>query len=200
MEGRAAVAAEPGPTRQPEPIDPRAAGRTALGMGGLAALLWFFMGPDNPLVSPVVLFGTANLGLAAIPWALRVPRRWYHVPRGERLLHLLLGVPVFGWLLDVSGWNRKFALPMRQLKITRAALPRLLVNIHAAEGAHAIGFVPHVALAGLALATGHAPGALWILLPGIVLHFYPVLLQRWMTLRVAPLLCRARAAGAEPSP
>lgn len=142
-----------------------------------------------------MLGSTANLGVAAIPIALRVPERWYRVPRGERFLHLLLGVPAFAWLLDRSGWNRNVALPMRQYKITKAGLPLLLENIHAAEGAHAIAFIPHLALTLFALATGHAWGALWLLVPGVVLHLYPALLQRWMTLRVAPLLRRPTSAS-----
>jgi hypothetical protein len=164
-------------------------------MAGLVIVLWFGPGPDSPLYGLVVTGWTLNLGLVVAPLALRLPERWFRVPARERVLHRTLGVAAFGWLLDNSGWNRTVALPMRQLKITRANLPRLLVNIHAAEGVHAIAFVPHVVLAALALATGHRPGALWILLPGIVVHLYPVLLQRWMTLRVVPLLRRAGDAG-----
>ncbi|MBO9518304.1 MAG: hypothetical protein J7493_09570 [Porphyrobacter sp.] len=189
VSGGEVVAAEPS-NSQGKPVDMLAARNTCLSLGVVAAVMWLILGPNNPLVALTVTGSTANLGLAAIPLALRVPARWYHVPQWERQLHLLLGVPVFGWLLDHSGWNRTVALPMRQLKITKTTLPRLLENIHAAEGAHAIAFVPHAALAMLALATGYVAGALWLLLPGIILHFYPVMLQRWMTLRVAPLLRR----------
>jgi hypothetical protein len=34
-------------------------------------------------------------------WPFAVPRYM-----GERALHRIVGVGVFGWLLDVSGWNR----------------------------------------------------------------------------------------------
>ena len=43
-------------------------------------------------------------------------------------------------------------------------------------------------LAAVALFTGHQRGALWILLPGVVVHLYPVLLQRSLMLRLQPLL------------
>jgi hypothetical protein len=177
-----------GERKQP---DPREAQGITLLTGAMAVALWVVLGGGNPLVALMVTLCTANLGVAVIPLALRIPARWYRVAEGERWLHLALGVPAFGWLLDRSGWNRKVALPMRRLTISKANLPRLLVNIHAAEGAHAIAFVPHVVLAGLAYATGHAWGVLWILLPGMVLHLYPVMLQRWMTLRVAPLVRRS---------
>jgi len=43
-------------------------------------------------------------------------------------------------------------------------------------------------LAAVALFTGHPWGAVLILLPGVVLHLYPVLLQRSLMLRLQPLL------------
>jgi hypothetical protein len=52
-------------------------------------------------------------------------------------------------------------------------------------------------LAGVALFAGHRWGAVWILLPGVVLHLYPVLLQRAILLRLQPLLRHADATGAE---
>jgi hypothetical protein len=185
------MAAEPSVNGNDKPLDLAGPRATALAMGGAAVLLWFVLGPDNPFVAVVVTGGTMNLGLVAIPLAVRIPQRWYQVPRAERVLHGLLGVSLFGRLLDLSGWNRRVALPMRQLTVAKASLPRLLVQIHASEGAHAIAFIPHVALALLALATGHSGGALWILLPGVLVHLYPVLLQRAMSLRVAPLVRKA---------
>jgi len=110
------MASEPPSNSGEETVDFLAARRTALAMGGLAALLWLLLGPDNPLVALMVTLCTANVGLAAIPLALRIPGRWYHVPRSERLLHMLLGVPAFGWMLERSGWNRIVALPMRNKK------------------------------------------------------------------------------------
>ena len=62
--------------------------------------------------------------------------------------------------------------------------------------AHGACFAIHTLLAAVALFTGHPWGALWILLPGVVVHLYPVLLQRSIMLRLQPLLdkpvrCRA---------
>jgi hypothetical protein len=66
--------------------------------------------------------------------------------------------------------------------------------MHAAAGAHGIAFAAHLVLCALALVTGHPWGALWILLPGVVAHLYPVLLQRSNMLRLQPLLARSRAS------
>jgi hypothetical protein len=103
----------------------------------------------------------------------------------------MLGVGVFGWLLDRSRWNRHVAIPARGFNVTRAGLPRLQLSMRAAAGAHGISFAVHMLLAAIAIFTGHPWGALWILLPGVVLHLYPVLLQRSLMLRLQSLLGKA---------
>lgn len=162
---------------------------------GLVIFLWFELGPDNLFYALLVASWTANLGLVVIPLALRLPARWFRVPSGEHMLHRMMGVGAFGWLLDRSGWNGRVALPARGVNVTRASLPRLQLCMRAAAGAHGIAFVPHILLAALALLTGHPWGALWIVLPGVVVHLYPVLLQRANLLRLQPLLGKASASG-----
>jgi len=60
--------------------------------------------------------------------------------------------------------------------------------VRGAASAHGTSFAVHTMLAAVALFTGHQRGALWILLPGVVVHLYPVLLQRSLMLRLQPLL------------
>ena len=109
-------------------------------------------------------------------------------PAGERVLHRMLGVGVFGRLLRRSGYNRRFVHPMWGFSINRAGLPLRAQAAKGGASAHGTSFAIHIVLAALALLTGHPRGALWILLPGVVLHLYPVLLQRAMLLRLQPLL------------
>jgi hypothetical protein len=74
-------------------------------------------------------------------------------------------------------------------------LPGLDVALRSNASAHGTGFAIHALLAALALSTGQPSGALWILLPGVVVHLYPVLLQRSIMLRLQPLqdeACRDR--------
>jgi hypothetical protein len=52
-------------------------------------------------------------------------------------------------------------------------------------------------LAAVALFTGHPWGALLILLPGVVLHLYPVLLQRSIMLRLQPLLDKSGSGASK---
>jgi hypothetical protein len=170
-------------------LDTRPYWIAVLFMAGVLIFCWSVPGPDHPAYGLLVVGWTLNLGpVVAGPVMLRLPARWFCVPAGERVLHRMLGVGVFGWLLDRSGWNRHVALPMRGFKGTRAALPSLELSVRASASAHGACFAVHVLLAALALATGHPWGALWLLLPGVPIHLYPVLLQRSVMLRLQPLL------------
>lgn len=151
---------------------------------------WFVVGPSNPWCAVTVVCGTCSL-VAAVPASVMrgVPRQWFRVPKGERVLHRILGVGIFGWLLDVSGWNRHVPGLLRGFSGKRAGLPSLEQSVRASTIGHGICFAIHVLLAVLALFTRHPwSGALWMLLPGMVVHFYPVLLQRSIMLRLRPLL------------
>ncbi|WP_017607880.1 glycosyl-4,4'-diaponeurosporenoate acyltransferase CrtO family protein [Nocardiopsis xinjiangensis] len=146
---------------------------------------WFTIGPNHPVYGLLVVAGTFAAGpVLGGPIERRMADTWFRVPQGERKLHRALGVAAFGRLLQRSGWNRAIADPMRSFDGTRAGLPALDRSLRGNVAAHGSCFLVHVALAVLAAATGHAPGALWILLPGVVVHFYPVILQRSIALRL----------------
>jgi hypothetical protein len=156
---------------------------------GMLVLLWFALGPSHPYYALLVVGWTWLLGPGvAGPAMRRLPRRWFRVPPGERVLHRMLGVGRFGWLLERSGWNRRLAEPMRAFDGRRAGLLSLERSVRGAASAHGTCFAIHVLLAAVALFTGHRWGALWMLLPGVVPHLYPVLLQRSIMLRLQPLL------------
>ena len=167
--------------------------------GGLV-FLWFSVDeiPDHPIYALMVttwtFFLTPGVAIPAVMLVTRLlPRRWFRVPAGERILHRLLGVGVFAWLLDFSGWNRRVARPLRGFDGTRAGLASLELSALGGIIAHGACFVIHSLVAAAAVFTGHEWGALWILLPGVVLHLYPVLLQRSIMLRIQPLLSESAA-------
>jgi hypothetical protein len=161
-------------------------------------VLWFVLGPASkvsgattPWYAVSVACGTFGLVVAVPAPAIvrRVPRQWFRVPAGERVLHRVVGVGVFAWLLDASGWNRHFLEPLRGFSGKRHGLPSLEQSVQAAAVSHGICFAIHVLLAILALFTRRPwSAALWMLLPGVVVHLYPVLLQRSIMLRLQPLL------------
>ena len=158
-------------------------------------VLWFFIGPHNPHVPAwpyalSVLAGTCSLA-PAVPGSLvrRVPGRWFRVPASERPFHRAAGVGIFGWLLEVSRWNRRVLDPLRGFSGKRAGLTSLEQSVQAAAVSHGICFAIHLLLAVLALFGRHPwSAALWLLLPAVAAHLYPVLLQRSILLRLQPLL------------
>ena len=99
------------------------------------------------------------------PAIRRLPRHWFRVPAGERMLHCMLGVGIFRWLLERSGWEP--LVHKREFYATKAGLLSLEVALRINASAHGTCFALHILLAALALFTGHPWGALGILLPGV---------------------------------
>jgi hypothetical protein len=159
-------------------------------------VFWFVLGPSNPWYAVGVVGVTFSVGPAvAAPVMRRVPRQWFRVPTGERVLHRIVGVGIFGWLLDVSGWNRLVAKPMRGFSGRRTSLRSLEQGVRGNVSAHGTCFAIHILLSVLALFSRHPwSAALWMLLPGVVVHLYPVLLQRSIMLRLQPLLDKTGSA------
>jgi hypothetical protein len=81
--------------------------------------------------------------------------------------------------------------------INRAGLPLRAQAARGGASAHGASFAVHLVLAALAFFTGYPWGAVWILLPGVVLHLYPALLQRAILLRLEPLLRHAEGQSLE---
>lgn len=171
-----------------------------IGMVFMAAVLivcWFDgeMGPGHPvtvlLVSVWIFVLTPGVAVPAVRVTLRlVPLSWFRVAGAESTLHRFAGVEVFGWLLEHSRWNRHVADPLRAFDGTKAGLASLEQSVRGGTIAHGVCFVLHGLFAAIAGAAGHPWGALGILVPGIVFHLYPVLLQRSIMLRLQPLLDR----------
>lgn len=155
-------------------------------------VLWGVLGPSSPLYALTLVVGTSSLQpILAGPLMRPLPRRWFRVPDRERVLHRVLGVGLFWKLLDVIGWNRSITR-MRAFSGTKAGLVSLAQSARAGGIAHAICFAIHVVLAVCALATEHPrSGALWMLLPALIPHVYPVFMQRSILLRLQPLLDNA---------
>lgn len=161
-----------------------------LAWAAILVFLWLVRrgGPDHPFYVLIFLGWTWLLAPGVAAPGLRIlPRRWFHVPAWERSLHRWLGVGVFGRLLDVSGWNRHCAKPMRGFTGKRDGLAHLEQSVRAGEIAHGSSFLMHAAAAGIAYFTGHSWAARWILLSGVPTHLYPALLQRSLLLRLQPL-------------
>ena len=161
-------------------------------------VFWFILGPASKVAEATtpwyglsVAWATSALVVVVpAPGVMRhVPLQWFRVPTGESVIHRVLGVGVFGRLLDVAGWNRRVLKPLRGFSGKKTGLLHLENGVRASALSHGICFGIHMVLAVLALFTRHPwRGALWMLLPGVPIHLYPLLLQRSIMLRLQPLL------------
>ena len=165
----------------------------------LVPFSWSTTGPGNLAFAIQVIGWTFVLDPVLIDLVERfMPDSWFHVPKSERVIHRLLGVSIFSRLLELSGWNNVIVRPIlkteRYRPGTKASLVVRANSARRGGGAHAICFALHALLAAATLFAGYPWNALWVLLPGVVVHLYPTLLQRSILLRLQPLLDRVPAA------
>ncbi len=68
---------------------------------GMLLLSWFALRPRHPFYALMVVMWTLILrpGVAG-PVVRRLPRHWFRVPPGERVLRRMLGLGIFRWLLE----------------------------------------------------------------------------------------------------
>lgn len=150
---------------------------------GLAAAGWFAMGPDHLVYAVVVqgafLFMALLTGLALVD----VARYRYRVRPFEPRIYKLLGAEALRRLLGLVGWNR-IIKQMRRTEQGASGTARFLRGTEQSETGHLLGFSATAILAFMAAATSHPRGAAQILLLGMILHLYPVMIQRITRFRI----------------
>jgi len=77
---------------------------------GVLIIWWVTRGPGHPVVALILTTWTWLLGPGvAGPVIRRLPRHWFRVPAGERILHRMLGVGIFGWLFQTLSLQTRLA-------------------------------------------------------------------------------------------
>lgn len=166
-----------------------ASSTTALAAGAIAAA-WLFIGPTGfsfALVTHLVLLSWVS---SIVGPRVKIPDLdWLRVRNWELRLYPALGVRLFGTLLDLIGWNRVIAKE-RGFSGTREGLHGLDQHTRRSEIGHGLCIVVTVAMALGVLATGGWQGAAWLVVLGLVVHLYPVLLQRLLRARIQSISVR----------
>ncbi len=161
-------------------------GSVVVGTGvgvGLAVASWFAIGPDHVVFAVAVQGGFLFMALLVGPVVVDFRRSRYRVRAVEPRLYSLLGADAVRRVLDVVGWNRVIR-QMRQSESAQSGLARFLRGTEQSETAHCLGFVATVLLALIAVAADHLVGAVQVLALGVVLHSYPVMIQRLVRFRI----------------
>lgn len=145
---------------------------------GLLGAAWVVIGPTG-----VVFAGVAHATLTFWAFAASGARTaplthpWFRVRAWEAATYRLLGVRAFGRALGAIGWNR--VIDEVRAEAGASADPVVLdQQSRRSEAGHLGCLVASVALAAAALAVGEPAGAAWVAGLGVVLHLYPVMLQR----------------------
>ncbi len=162
----------------------RASTVTGLVIGvGLAAACWSAIGPDHAVFAFTVQGGFLFMALLTGPALVDARRSRYRVRGFEPRLYALLGAELVRRVLDVVRWNRVIG-QMRRSESGASMLARFLRGTEQSETAHLLGLTATSVMAVLAAATTHLQGAWQILLVGVVLHGYPVMIQRIVRFRI----------------
>lgn len=159
-----------------------AAAGLAFGLG-LAVAGWFAIGPDHLVYAVVVQGAFLFMALLTAPALVDVARRRYRVRPVEPRIYTLLGAEALRRLLGLIGWNR-IIKEMRQTEQGASGTARFLRGTEQSETGHLLGLSATAALAITAAATSHPRGTAQILLLGMILHLYPVMIQRITRFRI----------------
>jgi hypothetical protein len=155
---------------------------------GLPVAGWFAIGPDHVVYAVVVQGAFLLMALLIGPSLVDVNRSRYKVRKFEALIYTLLGAEALRRVLDFGGWNRAIK-QMRQEQGAashrrQSGRDRVLRGTEQSETGHFLGITATGALSLVAVLTSHPVGALQILLVGVILHLYPVMIQRLVRSRL----------------
>jgi hypothetical protein len=162
----------------------RGSSSTGLVIGiGLTVASWFAIGPDHVVFALTVQGGFLFMALLMGPTLVDAHRTRYQVKAFEPRLYALLGAELVRRALDVVGWNQIIG-QMRHAEIGASMLARFIRGTEQSETAHLLGGAATMVVAGIAAATTHFQGAWQVLLIGLVLHGYPVMIQRIVRFKI----------------
>ncbi|HEX5110390.1 MAG TPA: hypothetical protein VFV95_18195 [Vicinamibacterales bacterium] len=165
----------------------------SVGFGPLFVFIDQVNGRHGQLAS-VVAFFVLPVWLASLVGA-RLPEGYYRCHPFERRgrLYEMLGVRYFRMLVphgDGINWLVRRSQPGYRVVRDRLTLTDYEARTRAAEAFHLGCLLVMAPAAVYATFAGWSGMALWLTLPGIPLHLYPVLLQRYTRARMARALAR----------
>jgi hypothetical protein len=145
---------------------------------GFSSLLFFFL----PLIAGSLVAGS-------------LPERYYRVKPFESsgLVYERVGIRFFKRFVPGGDYINRIirrSVPGYRVVYDEASVAEFEARTRLAERCHIIGIVLALPSVAYALILGWDGFALWLLLPNIPLHFYPVMLQRYTRARIQRVRCR----------
>jgi hypothetical protein len=152
---------------------------------GTAAAALGVRGPAFAWITHFVMMAWTSAVLEVVQPLLR--SRWFHVRDREPLVYRRLGVLQYGAVLRRVGWERATSSG-RSFDGTRSSLPDLERRTRMSEFAHVVLGVFGTGMVVVALACHAWDAAAWLFVANVVLHAYPIMLQRVLRARLHRLL------------
>ena len=148
---------------------------------GTAAAAFGVRGPAFAWIAHFMMMAWTSAVLQVVQPLLR--SRWFHVRAWEPRVYRRLGVLQFGALLRRVGWERAMS-PGRPFDGTRSSLPGLERRTRMSEFAHLVLGAVGTGMVGVAVAHHAWDAAAWLFAANVVLHAYPIMLQRVVRARL----------------
>ncbi|MFC8304338.1 hypothetical protein ACFUCV_11705 [Specibacter sp. NPDC057265] len=123
-------------------------------------------------------------GLLFGPLLVDVARPRYQVASIERKIFGFLGAGQLSRFLTSVGWNAVIGR-MRGQSDGTIAPRQFLRGTELSETGHGIGLAATVVVAIIAAADSYPRGAVLVLLAGVLVHAYPIMIQRIMRYQIA---------------
>jgi hypothetical protein len=162
-------------------------------------LLCVAAGSYAPAFAVTLVWGMTGLTFwAFLIGALRLPRFLLPVGRLEPAIYRRLGVGFVKKLVATRTWPVLNGFPPpEKLAGDQEALDRAEFTMQGAEVCHGAAFLLVLPVALFFLVNGRTAEVMWILAFNILLHAYPVMLQRSNRWRVQKVRQRRQVPGAE---
>jgi len=162
---------------------------------GTAAVAFGVRGPAFAWITHFMLMAWTSAALQVAQPLLR--SRWFAVRAWEPRVYRRLGVLQYGALLRRVGWEH--ATSGRSFDGTRSSLPDLERRTRMSEFAHVVIGSVGTGMVVVALAHHAWDAAGWLFAANVVLHAYPIMLQRVVRARLQRIRQPAhRGAAARP--
>ena len=148
---------------------------------GTAAVAFGVRGPAFAWITHFMLMAWTSAALQVAQPLLR--GRWFAVRAWEPRVYRRLGVLQYGALLRRVGWERATSSG-RSFDGTRSSLPDLERRTRMSEFAHVVIGTVGTVMVVAALAHHAWDAAAWLFAANVVLHVYPIMLQRVVRARL----------------
>jgi hypothetical protein len=156
-------------------------------------LLCIMAGSSSPALALMLVWAPMGLVFFALTrGGLRLPRFLEPVKPIEPVLYRCLGVGLVKWIVATRTWPMLNGFdPPEKLKTSQESLDRAELTMRNAEVCHGALFILMFPVALCFLAVGRIPEVFWILGFNLLLHGYPVMLQRVNRLRIQQVRTRS---------